>query len=441
MIDSNKTPAPARPLRLLVIGGGGREHALVWKLARSPRAEKIFCAPGNPGIAQLAECVDTSSSNVPALLDFARGAAIDLTIVGPEAPLVAGIVDSFAAAGLAIVGPSRAAAIIEGSKAFAKAFMRRHGIPTADFEIFDRFAEARDHLNQSALPIVIKADGLAAGKGAVVAHTRAEALAAAEAMLERRLFGEAGSRIVIEKFMPGEEVSVLCLSDGARIITLPAAQDHKAIFDQDRGPNTGGMGAYAPAPVMTPALLAQVEAQILRPAIAGLAQEGRAYRGVLYAGLMITPEGPKVVEFNCRLGDPEAQVILPLLELDLVELLWQIACGALPEAVVTSPPNGWALAVVMASAGYPGEYQTGKVISALTPGEDEQVLVFHSGTTKDAAGRLVTGGGRVLAVTGLGRTFEQARQRAYAAVGRISFEGAHYRTDIGAKALRHLPAA
>ncbi len=439
MMNTNTTPAPARPLRLLVIGGGGREHALVWKLARSPRAEKIFCAPGNPGIAQLAECVDMSSSNVPALLHFSRAAAIDLTIVGPEAPLVAGIVDSFEAAGLAIVGPSRAAAMIEGSKAFAKAFMRRHGIPTADFEICDRFAEARDHLNQSALPIVIKADGLAGGKGAVVAHTRDEALAAAEAMLERRLFGEAGSRIVIEKFMPGEEVSVLCLSDGARIITLPAAQDHKAIFDEDRGPNTGGMGAYAPAPVMTPALLAQVEAQILRPAVAGLAQEGRAYRGVLYAGLMITPEGPKVVEFNCRLGDPEAQVILPLLELDLVELLWQISCGALPETVAAA--NGWALAVVMASAGYPGEYQTGKVISEVAPLEGEQVLVFHSGTAKDAAGRLITSGGRVLAVTGLGRTFEQARRRAYEAAGKISFEGAHYRTDIGAKALRHLPAA
>lgn len=439
MMNTNTTPAPARPLRLLVIGGGGREHALVWKLARSPRAEKIFCAPGNPGIAQLAECVDMSSSNVPALLHFSRAAAIDLTIVGPEAPLVAGIVDSFEAVGLAIVGPSRAAAMIEGSKAFAKAFMRRHGIPTADFEICDRFAEARDHLNQSALPIVIKADGLAGGKGAVVAHTRDEALAAAEAMLERRLFGEAGSRIIIEQFMPGEEVSVLCLSDGARIITLPAAQDHKAIFDQDRGPNTGGMGAYAPAPVMTPALLAQVEAQILRPAVAGLAQEGRAYRGVLYAGLMITPEGPKVVEFNCRLGDPEAQVILPLLELDLVELLWQISCGALPETVAAA--NGWALAVVMASAGYPGEYQTGKVISEVAPLEGEQVLVFHSGTAKDAAGRLITSGGRVLAVTGLGRTFEQAHRRAYEAAGKISFEGAHYRTDIGAKALRHLPAA
>lgn len=439
MMNTNTTPAPARPLRLLVIGGGGREHALVWRLARSPQAEKIFCAPGNPGIAQLAECVDMSSSNVPALLHFARAAAIDLTIVGPEAPLVAGIVDSFEAAGLAIVGPSRAAAMIEGSKAFAKAFMRRHGIPTADFEICDRFAEARDHLNQSALPIVIKADGLAAGKGAVVAHTRAEALAAAEAMLERSLFGEAGSRIVIEKFMPGEEVSVLCLSDGARIITLPAAQDHKAIFDEDRGPNTGGMGAYAPAPVMTPALLAQVEAQILRPAVAGLAQEGRAYRGVLYAGLMITPEGPKVVEFNCRLGDPEAQVILPLLEFDLVDLLWQIPRGALPETVAAA--NGWALAVVMASAGYPGEYQTGKVISELAPIEGDQVLVFHSGTAQDAAGRLITGGGRVLAVTGLGQTFDQARRRAYAAVGKISFEGAHYRTDIGAKALQHLPSA
>ncbi|MDZ7268999.1 MAG: phosphoribosylamine--glycine ligase [candidate division KSB1 bacterium] len=424
-------------MRLLVLGGGGREHALAWKLAQSPHAGKIYCAPGNPGIAQLAECVDISPADVSALLAFARATAIDLTIVGPEAPLVAGIVDSFAAAGLAIVGPTRAAAMIEGSKAFAKVFMRRHGIPTAAFEIFEDFPGARSFLEKCRLPIVIKADGLAAGKGAVVAHTHAEAIATAAAMLERRLFGQAGSRIVIEEFMPGEEVSVLCLSDGANILTLPAAQDHKAVFDHDRGPNTGGMGAYAPAPVMTPALLAQVENEILRPTIAGLAAEGRPYRGVLYAGLMITAAGPRVVEFNCRLGDPEAQVIVPLLEFDLVELFWQMAHGTLP-ATLPAAANGWALTVVMASAGYPGEYQTGRVISGLPLREAEEVLVFHSGTARDAAGRLITNGGRVLAVTGLGRTFEQARQRAYAAVGKISFEGAHYRTDIGAKARRHL---
>lgn len=424
-------------LRILVIGGGGREHAMVWKLAQSPWVDKIYCAPGNPGIAQLAECVDISPVRVPELLHFARTAKIDMTVVGPEAPLVAGIVDNFEEQGLAIFGPSQAAALIEGSKVFAKEFMRRHGIPTADYRIFEQEGAARHYLSNCAIPIVIKADGLAAGKGAIVAKSREEANAAIAAIFTQKIFGEAGKRVVIEEFMPGEEVSVLCLTDGENFITLPPAQDHKAVYDGDTGPNTGGMGAYAPAPIMNRVLQKRVEREILQPTIQGLAEEGRKYRGVLYAGLMITAGGPKVVEFNCRLGDPEAQVILPLLKADLAELMWRTLHGSLPAIEATSNP-GWALTVVMASAGYPGDYQKGKEISGLPQSDAEDVLTFHSGTARDSGNRLVTNGGRVLAVTGLGNTFEQARERAYAGVNRISFAGAHYRTDIGAKAVKYL---
>ncbi|NUM78099.1 phosphoribosylamine--glycine ligase, partial [candidate division KSB1 bacterium] len=371
------------------------------------------------------------------LMHFAQTANIDMTVVGPEAPLVAGIVDTFAKQGLAIFGPSQAAAMIEGSKVFAKEFMRRHGIPTADFRVFEIEEAAREYLSDCAIPIVIKADGLAAGKGAIVAKSREESFAALSAIFTRRIFGEAGKRVVIEEFLPGEEVSVLCLTDGVNFITLPPAQDHKAVYDDDTGPNTGGMGAYAPAPVMNRVLQQRVEREILQPTIQGLAKEGRRYRGVLYAGLMITADGPKVVEFNCRLGDPEAQVILPLLKGDLAELMWRTMHDALPAADEASY-SAWALTVVMASAGYPGDYQKGKAVLGLGQSDDENVLTFHSGTARDSENRLVTNGGRVLAVTGLGNTFEQARERAYAGVNRISFAGAHYRSDIGAKALKHL---
>lgn len=435
--NSRADQVPLRRLRILVIGGGGREHAMVWKLAQSTLVDKIYCAPGNPGIAQLAECVDISPVRVPELMHFAQTANIDMTVVGPEAPLVAGIVDTFAKQGLAIFGPSQAAAMIEGSKVFAKEFMRRHGIPTADFRVFEIEEAAREYLSDCAIPIVIKADGLAAGKGAIVAKSREESFAALSAIFTRRIFGEAGKRVVIEEFLPGEEVSVLCLTDGVNFITLPPAQDHKAVYDDDTGPNTGGMGAYAPAPVMNRVLQQRVEREILQPTIQGLAKEGRRYRGVLYAGLMITADGPKVVEFNCRLGDPEAQVILPLLKGDLAELMWRTMHDALPAADEASY-SAWALTVVMASAGYPGDYQKGKAVLGLGQSDDENVLTFHSGTARDSENRLVTNGGRVLAVTGLGNTFEQARERAYAGVNRISFAGAHYRSDIGAKALKHL---
>jgi len=424
-------------LRLLVVGSGGREHALVWKLAQSPRVGKIFCAPGNPGIAQLATSVDISSTNIAALRHFAEEARIDLTIVGPEAALVAGIVDEFEAHGLYIFGPSQQAAQLEGSKAFAKDFMRKYRIPTAAYQIFAQAEAARQYLLKCKIPVVIKADGLAAGKGAIVAHSRNEALNALAMIMEQKQFGEAGNRIVVEEFMEGEEVSVFCLTDGVNLCILPAAQDHKAVYNGDLGPNTGGMGAYSPAPTMSAELLQRVHRQILQPVIEGMALEHKPYRGVLYAGLMITAEGPKVVEFNCRFGDPETQVVLPLITSDLVEAMWLVAQGDLSDYRLTLASQ-WALAVVLASGGYPGEYETGKVISGLSRSEEKNVIVFHAGTAEGPRGKVVTNGGRVLAITGLGDTFQQARERAYQAVNRIRFEGEYHRTDIGAKALKHL---
>lgn len=424
-------------LRLLVVGSGGREHALVWKLAQSPIVAKIYCAPGNPGIAQLATCVDISSSNIAAFRHFAQEARIDLTIVGPEIPLVAGIVDEFEAHNLFIFGPSQQAAMLEGSKAFAKEFMRKYRIPTAAYHIFTEAEAARKHVQSCKIPVVIKADGLAAGKGAVVAHSRNEALNALALMMEHKQFGAAGARVVIEEFMEGEEVSVFCLTDGVSLCLLPSAQDHKAIYNGDLGPNTGGMGAYSPAPMMRAELWQRVHRQILQPVIEGMAMEHKPYRGVLYAGLMITSEGPKVVEFNCRFGDPEAEAILPLITSDLAEAMWLVAQGDLGDYKLTCSSQ-WALTVVLASGGYPGEYQTGKAINGVPRHDDKHVLAFHAGTQLGPRGKLVTNGGRVLAITGLGDTFQQARERAYLAVNRVHFEGEYHRTDIGAKALQHL---
>lgn len=428
---------PKEKLRLLVVGAGGREHALVWKLAQSPIVAKIFCAPGNPGIAQLATCVDISSTNIAALRHFAQEARIDLTVVGPEIPLVAGIVDEFEAHDLFVFGPSQKAALLEGSKAFAKDFMRKYRIPTAEYHVFTEAEAARKHVQSCKIPVVIKADGLAAGKGAVVAHSRNEALNALAAIMEQKQFGEAGNRVVIEEFMAGEEVSVFCLTDGVSICLLPSAQDHKAIYNGDLGPNTGGMGAYSPAPMMSAELLECVHRQILQPVIEGMALEHKPYRGVLYAGLMITADGPKVVEFNCRFGDPEAEAILPLITSDLAEAMWLVAQGDLSDYQLTLSSQ-WALTVVLASGGYPGEYQTGKVINGVPRADEKHVLAFHAGTQEGPRGKLVTSGGRVLAITGLGDTFQQARERAYLAVNRVRFEGEYHRTDIGAKALKHL---
>ncbi len=424
-------------MKILLLGGGGREHALVWKLAQSPRVEKIYCAPGNPGLAQLAECVDIAVTNAAALRHFAKAQKIDLTVVGPEAPLVAGIVDEFEAEGLRIFGPSRQAARLEGSKAFAKELMRKYRIPTAAAEIFTNAQEASAYLETAPIPIVVKADGLAAGKGAIVARTRDEALAAVHRLMRAREFGDAGNQVVIEEFMEGEEVSVLCLTDGKNLCLLPAAQDHKAVFDNDAGPNTGGMGAYAPAPFMTAELLACVEREILRPTIAAMAQENRPYRGVLYAGLMLTREGPKVVEFNCRFGDPETQAIVPLIESDLAEAMWRVANGDLGNFELKIAPR-WAVSVVLASGGYPGDFAKGVLINGLERIHNDDVMVFHAGTVLDHNGNFLTNGGRVIAVTGVGENFLEAHEKAYCAVGKIKFDGMHYRRDIGMKAMRYV---
>ncbi len=424
-------------MRILVLGSGGREHALVWKLAQSPLVEKIYCAPGNPGIAQTATGVDIPFTDLAALRHFTKAQQISLTVVGPEAPLVAGIVDDFEADHLRIFGPSKQAAMIEGSKAFAKELMRKYRIPTAAAEIFSDFHQAFAYINQAPAPLVIKADGLAAGKGVIVARTHEAALAAVRRIMQAREFGEAGNQVVIEEFMEGQEVSVLCLTDGKNLAVLPAAQDHKAVFDNDEGPNTGGMGAYAPAPFMSVDLMQRVEREILRPAIAGMAKENRPYRGVLYAGLMLTNDGPKVVEFNCRFGDPETQAILPLVESDLAEAMWRVANGDLGNYELKIAPR-WAVSVVLAAGGYPGNFAKGKRIDGLEQIHHKNVVVFHAGTTQDQNGNFLTNGGRVLAVTGMGDSFLSAHEKAYCAVGKIHFDGMHWRKDIGKKAMRYV---
>jgi phosphoribosylamine--glycine ligase len=424
-------------LQILIIGSGGREHALAWKLAQSPQVEKIYCAPGNPGIAQIAACVDIPVTNVAALRRFVQEKGIELTVVGPEAPLVAGIVDEFAANGLRIFGPSQRAAMLEGSKAFAKELMRKYLIPTAEAKIFSNLPDAQAYIERAPAPFVIKADGLAAGKGVIVARSREAALEAVQRLMQMREFGDAGNRVVIEEFMEGQEVSVLCLTDGKNVCVLPPAQDHKAVFDNDEGPNTGGMGAYAPAPFMDAELMARVENEILRPTIAAMAKENRPYRGVLYAGLMITQDGPKVIEFNCRFGDPETQAILPLIESDLAEAMWRIANGDLGNYELKIAPR-WALSVVLASGGYPGNFEKGKLINGLERIRDNEVMVFHAGTALDHNGNYLTNGGRVLAVTGVGDSFLGTHEKAYCAVGKIQFENMHYRKDIGMKAMRYL---
>ena len=416
-------------MKLLVIGGGGREHALAWKLASSPRVQKVFVAPGNGGTAS-----DKRFSNVPyasneTLAQFARDEGIAFAVVGPEAALASGVVDVFRARGLRIFGPTRAAAQIESSKDFAKALMRRHGIPTADYRTFDDASEARAYVTERGAPIVIKADGLAAGKGVVVAMRLQEAHAAIDAMLTRA----SGSRVVIEEFLEGEEASFIVLSDGKNVLALASSQDHKRLLDHDRGPNTGGMGAYSPAPIVTPTLHAKVLREIIMPAINGMAAEGNAFTGFLYAGLMIDQAGNvKTVEFNSRLGDPEAQVILPRLKSDLVPLIEAAIDGRLDQ-VEAEWDRGTALGVVIAAAGYPNEPRKGDAITQL-PDEEKDCIAFHAGTAL-ADGQLITNGGRVLCVTALGETVRAAQKRAYDAVDEVAFEGMQFRRDIGYRAL------
>lgn len=426
-------------MKILVIGNGGREHAICWKLRHSKEVDRIFCAPGNAGTSAIGTNVNIKVDDVKGLAQFARSESIDLTVVGPEAPLAEGLVDFFTSEGLRVFGPTRAAAQLETSKAFAKDFMKRHHIPTAGYEVF-RAGEAdrlRDHLASSRYPIVLKADGLAAGKGVIIAQNYEEAVKCGEGMLEGSSFGAAGTTLVVEEFLTGVEASVFALTDGTRFVTLAPAQDHKRILDQDQGKNTGGMGAFAPTPHVPTEVLADVKIRVIKRVIDGMRADGIPYSGVLFVGLMLTDEGPKVLEFNCRFGDPETQVVLPLIDYDLGVLLRDIADGRLQ---INRLPlhDANAVCVVMASSGYPDSYVTGKPISGLDAinEEEEGVLVFHGGTRVEG-GRIVTAGGRVLGVTALAQGGDLAAsiRLAYSAVSRIRFDGAYYRTDIGRKAL------
>ncbi len=421
-------------MRILVVGGGGREHALVWKLAQSPQAEALFCAPGNAGIAALATCVPIAPDDVEGLVRFAERERIDLTVVGPELPLTLGLVDRFAARGLRAFGPTAAAARLEGSKVFAKELLGRLGVPTAAFAVFDDPDAAVRHVRARGAPVVVKADGLASGKGVFVCATVAEALAAIDAVMRRRAFGEAGARIVVEDCLVGEELSFMAITDGTTVLPLAPAQDHKRALDGDRGPNTGGMGAYSPAPVATSALEAAVMREVMEPVVRGLAAEGVRYTGVLYAGLMVHEGRAQVLEFNVRFGDPEAQVLLVRLRADLVELLARACDGRLAGAEIAWDPRA-AVCVVLAAAGYPGAVTGGEVIAGLErlAGWRDGV-VFHAGT-RLVDGRVVTAGGRVLGVTALGADIGAAVDAAYAAVAEIDWPGMHFRHDIGARAL------
>ncbi len=424
-------------MKVLVIGSGGREHALVWKISKSPMVSKIYCAPGNAGISRQAELVNLSSNDLDGILEFALREKIDLTVVGPEEPLTKGIVDLFESKGLTIFGPNKRAAEIEGSKVFAKEMMKKYHIPTASYEVFEDKDEAINYIRLKGVPIVVKAEGLAAGKGVTVCRKEEEAISAINHIMVDRVFGDAGNRIIIEECLYGEEASFLALTDGKSILPLASSQDHKPVFDDDKGPNTGGMGAYSPAPVITPEIHERVIEEILKPIIYGMSEEGRPYKGCLYAGLMIQDGRPKVLEFNARFGDPETQPILMRLKDDLVPLLFACIKGGISNYEIEWDERP-SVCVVMASKGYPGQYEKGKVISGLDDVLSmEDIFVFHAGTAiKDD--HIITNGGRVLGVTGLGKDIKDAIERTYEAVRRISWEGVHYRTDIGKKAIKRV---
>lgn len=424
-------------MRVLVIGSGAREHTLCWALSRSPRISQLYCAPGNGGTDAIAENVSLDVQDHSACADWAERHAIDLTVIGPEEPLSGGIADVFAARGLLVFGPSAAAARIEASKLWSKALMERAGVPTARAARFTDYAEARQWTQRHAaeggeFPLVVKADGLAAGKGVIIAEDERTTLRALDELMRERTLGAAGASVLIEEFMEGVELSLFALTDGERVIPLAPACDYKRAYDHDKGPNTGGMGAFSPPKFATPELLATIERDILRPTVAALAAEGAPFRGLLYAGLMITRAGPRVVEFNCRFGDPETQVVLPRLTSDLLSLCAAVAAGRLD----TVPAPAWtdeaACGVVVAAGGYPGHYAKGQVISGLESLDDD-MLVFHAGVRREADGRLVTAGGRVLTVVARGATVQAARERVYANIGRVRFEGARWRSDIGAR--------
>jgi phosphoribosylamine--glycine ligase len=424
-------------MKVLVVGGGGREHALVWKIAQSPKVTKIYCAPGNAGISKQATIVPIKANDLKGLLEFALEEKIDLTVVGPEDPLTQGVVDLFESKGLLIFGANKKAAEIEGSKAFAKEMMKKYHIPTAFYEIFDDRNEAVRYIHKQGAPIVVKADGLAAGKGVIVCKTIEEAIQSVDRIMVEKIFGEAGSRVVVEEYLIGEEASYIAFTDGRAILPMASSQDHKPIFDGDQGPNTGGMGAYSPAPVVTDEVNEKIIEKVLRPIIYGMGEEGRTYKGVLYAGLMIHEGHPKVLEFNARFGDPETQPVLMRMKGDIVPVLEACMKGTLSQHRIEWDRRA-SVCVVMASKGYPGDYEKGKVIAGLKEvSRMEGVFVFHAGTALDGD-QVLTNGGRVLGVTGLGEDIPRAIERTYQAVKKISWDGFHYRTDIGQKALCRL---
>ncbi len=427
-------------MKVLVVGSGGREHCLAWKISCSPLVDRVYCAPGNGGTSLLANNVDISPSDIDRLLEFALEEKIDLTVVGPEAPLVEGIVDRFEEKGLKIFGPKKDVAMLEGSKVFAKRLMKKFGIPTADFEIFDDPYKAKDYVKKRGFPIVVKADGLAAGKGVMVCKSKEEAFEAIERIMEKKEFGKAGEKVVIEDFLEGEEASLLIFTDGKKFLSLVSSQDHKPVFDNDEGPNTGGMGAYSPAPLVNDRVFEKIKNKIFIPLIEGLREEGKVYKGMLYAGLMIRDEEPYVLEFNVRFGDPETQAILPKLKSDLVTVMLSTINEEL-DRVSLDWDERFCICVVVASGGYPGKYQKGKKISGLEKLEAlKDIFVFHAGTKiekRDGRFDFLTNGGRVLNVVALDRDFRKAQEKVYEAVRRIYFENMHYRKDIGNKALKY----
>jgi len=424
-------------MKVLVVGSGGREHALCWSIAASPLCDKLYCAPGNAGIAAEAECVPIAAEDVPALVDFAKNEAIDFVVVGPEAPLCAGLVDRLREVGIKAFGPSAAAAQLEGSKGFMKDLCAKYDIPTAAYGRFSDAEAAKAYIREQGAPIVVKADGLAAGKGVTVAQTLEEALAAVDDALLDGRFGDAGAEVVIEEFLAGEEVSVFAICDGKTALVLASAQDHKAVFDGDKGPNTGGMGAYSPAPVMDDALAARVETAFIKPTMAAMAAEGCPYQGVLFAGLMVDEKGPKLLEYNVRFGDPECQVLMTRLMSDVLPALIAAADGVLDTFDLRWYDDEVALSVVMASEGYPGDYAKGTEIKGIDAAmeADENVMVFHAGTGRDETGKLLATGGRVLNVTARGGTVKEAQSRAYAAIDRIDWPQGFCRRDIGWRAV------
>jgi phosphoribosylamine--glycine ligase len=422
-------------MKVLVIGSGGREHTIVWKLKKSKKVDKIFCAPGNGGISQLAKCVNIKADNIPALIDFAQKTKINLTIVGPEAPLADGIVDEFQKKKLKIFGPNKEGAQIESSKVFSKEFMRKYHIPTAPFKFFNTTAEAIGFCKIAEYPIVIKADGLAAGKGVFVVKDYDNAKKVIQDLMLNKIFGDAGKQILIESFLTGQEVSIMAFADGKTVVPLQASQDHKQAYDGDKGPNTGGMGAYCPTELVNEESMTQIIDHVLNPTIKGLAQEGITYKGILYAGLMLTEAGPKVLEFNCRFGDPETQAILPLLNSDLVDIMQ----ATINQKLDSIPKLGWrkgsAACIIMASKGYPGKYNTGMSIDGLQSIRGDNCIVFHSGTIQKD-NKWLTAGGRVLGVTGIDQNLKLALNRAYQGVNKIKYNGTMYRRDIGFRILK-----